>query len=38
MRTKIKGSKQDSQKKTTGSTKKQNIVGWGVIMLLGICE
>jgi hypothetical protein len=39
-RKKTKGSKQDSQNKTilSCSTEKRNVVGWGVIMLLGICE
>jgi hypothetical protein len=39
-RKKTKGSKQDSQNKTilSCSTEKQNAVGCGVIMLLGICE
>ena len=39
-RKKTKGTKHDSQNKTilSCSTEKQNVVGWGVIMLLGICE
>jgi hypothetical protein len=39
-RKKSKGFKQDSQNKIilSCSTEKHNVVGWGVIMLLGICE